>query len=264
MNRSSSVFQALCLACLFTSAQAAQCPQAIQIKGGFGLNLEGRTATGEPYVALGIATFERGTFTLQLTRSEQGAMSQQTLRGTLTTDQCAVRLTSQDDPNGFTLQGQIVPPGNQWRVTEIRSRNPVVASGSLRRIGLQNCTNATLRGSYVYVTQGYGKEADGTNWLPVGKTGRESFDSRGCTAYRETIKEGSRITRDVFGLLDYVVQPDCSFQLLENDMPVFQGILVNKGQSIPYMVLQEGVTRSGEYTQSAASPRVLGCEANAQ
>lgn len=264
MNKRIRVLPALCLACLVIPAHAAQCPQATQIKGSFGLNLEGRTATGEPYVALGIATFERGRFNLQLTRSEQGTMSQQTLRGTLTTDRCAVSLTSQDDPNGFTLQGQIVPPGNQWMVTEIRLSNPVVASGSLRWMGLQNCTNANLRGSYVYVTQGYRRQDDGANWLAVGKTGRESFDGKGCTAYREIIKEGTQITRDVLGLLDYVVHPDCSFQLLENDLPVFQGILVNKGQSIPYMVLQKGVTRSGEYTKTAASPRVLGCETKDQ
>ena len=189
MNKRIRVLPALCLACLVIPAHAAQCPQAIQIKGSFGLNLEGRTASGKPYVALGIATFERGRFNLQLTRSEQGTMSQQTLRGTLTTDQCAVSLTSPDDPNGFTLQGQIVPPGNQWRVTEIRSGNPVVASGSMRRMGLKNCTNATLRGSYVYVTQGYRKDAGGSMWLPVGKTGRESFDGKGYTAQSSQLKK---------------------------------------------------------------------------
>lgn len=260
MRMSRFVFQILCLACLCASAQAAKCPQANQLKGNYGLNLEGHTATGEPYVALGIANIERGQFTLQLTRSEQGVLSQQSFEGTLTIDHCAVNLTSQNDPDGFSLQGQIVTPGNQWRVTEVRSRAPVVASGSMRRIGLQNCSDATLRGSYVYITQGYRREGNESGWLAVGKTGRESFDGKGCTAYRETIKEGSTITPNVLGLLKYVVHPNCSFQLIENDLPVFQGILVNKGQSIPYMVLQDGVTRSGEYTQSAPSPRVLGCE----
>jgi hypothetical protein len=253
------IMASILLASLTTAVRASECPPAQQLKGRYGLNLEGHTASGDPYVAVGVAQLERGTFSLELTRSENGKLRRQALAGSISSDQCAVKLTSRDDPEGFSLEGQIVAPSHQWLVTEVRSRNPVVASGALRRMGRQSCSQASLRGTYVYATQGYRRQADGAGWLPVGKTGRESFDGKGCTAYRETIKEGSVIMPDVHGLLDYAVQTDCSFHLLENGTPVFLGVLVNQGQSIPYMVLQEGVTRSGEYTRSKPSPKVMGC-----
>ena len=247
------------LGSLTTAVLASEYPPAQLLKGRYGLNLEGHTASGDPYVAVGVAQLERDTFSLEVTRSENGKLRQKTLKGSISTDECTVKLTNSDEPDGFSLEGQIVAPGHQLLVTEVRSKNPVVASGSLRRMGRQSCSQASLRGNYVFVTQGYRRQPDGTGWLPVGKTGRESFDGKGCTAYRETIKEGSVIMPDVHGLLDYAVQPDCSFHLLENGTPVFLGVLVNQGQKIPYIVLQEGVTRSGENTRSKPSPKVMGC-----
>lgn len=258
-----SVVKTALLAASLTQAvaiQAAKCPDASRLRGGYGLNLEGSTVAGDPYVAIGVANLDRGRFTLELTRSENGKLSESSYQGEVASDHCAVTLTAIDEPGGFSLHGQIVPPGGRLLVTELRSVNRVVASGSLRRIGLSHCSLANLRGSYVYGTQGYQRDPDTHDWIAVGKTGRESFDGLGCTGYRETIKQASSIMPGVTGVLAYTVQPNCSLQLLENGLPVFQGVLVDNGRSIPYMVLQEGVTRSGEYTRSTNSPWVPGCD----
>ena len=236
------------------SGWADACVQASRLAGGYGLNLSGRLVSGLPYAAIGRATFARGTFTLELTRSINGVNSRTSYSGTVSGSQCALSLVSSQPADGFALKGQIVGKGDTLVVTEQSSTGEaVVASGTLRRIGLKACGTANLKGTMTYITQGYEQPAGiGSSNVATGKTGRQRFDGKGCSYYRETIKSGRALTTDGPAYLPYSVARDCTVTMDAGDGITFFGVLVEGGNSMPYMKLGAGATRSGEYSRSVS------------
>lgn len=243
------------------AATAIDCTEASRLTGAFGLKLEGRTVnTNQPYVAVGLARLGRGHFTLDLTRSEAGLITRETLAGNIKGTGCNIELEETGSSAGFKLAGQTSGRTQPILLTEIRSTNPVVASGPMQAVGLKTCSNLNLKGNYIYLSQGYERNTKpDTPWLATGKTGRESFDGKGCSVYSETIKAGAAITTVGPELLPYSVNADCSFELTEAGKSVFYGILLNGGDNMVYMKLVDGAVRGGEYTRAQGSPKLPGC-----
>lgn len=241
-----------------TVIQAGQCVEAQRLRGAYGLNLSGRMVSGLPYTAIGLARLGRGTYTLNLTRSINGVVSHIQSSGAVSGSDCGIGLAGSD---GFSLQGQIVGKGKTLVVTAIATSDAVVASGQLRQLGLPSCTTASLRGNMVYRSLGYEQPAGvGTANVATGKTGRESFDGKGCSYYRETVKAGADITAYGPDYLPYTVAPDCTVTLDAGGGVSFYGVLLDGGKSMIYMKVGAGATRSGEYTRSAqGSPRLGHC-----
>lgn len=236
-------------------AQAGTCPAAASLKGGYGLDLRGWTVAGQAYAAVGVLRLRGGGFSLDLTRSVDGTVSRAALSGSASGTDCSFTLAG----DGFFLSGQIVGQGQTILVSEIDAPEPVVASGQLRRIGLNKCSTANLRGTYAYVSQGYERPAGpGTAIAALGKIGQESFDGKGCSYYRETVKTGSGIATAGPAYLPYQVGTDCSFTLIDAGQPAFYGVMVDGGNSMPYLKITGNATRGGEYTRAPGSPKVPG------
>ena len=249
---------------LFLASQAAtaiDCTEASRLTGTFGLKLDGRTVnTNQPYIAVGLAKLGRGNFTLDLTRSEAGIITRETLAGNIKGTGCNIELEGTGSSAGFKLAGQTSGRAQPILLTEIRSTSPVVASGPMQPVGIKTCSNLSLKGNYIYLSQGYERSVKPDNsWLAIGKTGRESFDGKGCSVYTETVKTGATVTTIGPELLPYSVNTDCSFDLTKAGQRVVYGILLNGGSNMVYMTLVDGAVRGGEYSRASGSPKLPGC-----
>ena len=132
--------------------------------------------------------------------------------------------------------------------------------GTLRPRLLRRCSNNTLKGTFTSIAQGFDRVGTGTNiqWLPIGKIGDEQFNGQGCSAYKESIKQGANFS-EAEGLLTYKVLEDCTFEMLDQGKPAFFGVIVNGGQVMPYLKLVDGAVRLGEYTRINSSSTPLKC-----
>lgn len=218
------------------AAQAGGCPGAIQLKGAYGLDLQGRNLQGSsttagqpPYVAVGVLRLYAGRFSLDLTRSVDGVVSHDSFDGSTSGKDCNLTLTSAD--TSFSLRGQIAESGKTVLMAGIDASggNSVVVSGKMRKIGFYRCDDSTLRGNYVYISQGYDRPDPSSAITVLAKTGQEIFHGNGCSYYRETITTSAQVVEVGPTYLAYQVNPDCSFDLIQDDTPVFYGVLGRQG-----------------------------------
>lgn len=238
------------------AAAPTRCLGAARLRGAYGLDLQGNTTAGQPYVAVGILQLQAGRFSLDLTSSLDGSVkTHDEFDGTAGAHDCKLTLTSTD--GDFSLHGQI-GSGKTILVAGIDASGAgaVVASGKLRKIGLDRCSDRTLRGNYTYITQGYDRPDPGSAVTVLAKTGKETFYGNGRSYYQETITTANQTVEVGPTYLAYHVNADCSFELMQDSSPIFYGVLVNNGRTAPYMTLSEGATRSGEYTNVPQNPPV--------
>ncbi|MFZ4653620.1 MAG: hypothetical protein ACOYLM_04480 [Methylococcaceae bacterium] len=241
-------------------AKAGSCLNIQAPEGPYGIQLQGSLVGGKPYAAVGSASIHQATFTLNLTASEGGSIIKRTILGSVSVVDCELTLTGSGVDLGFVLKGQITERGKEIFVTAIQSAQPIVASGTLRPRLLRRCSNNTLKGTFTSIAQGFDRVGTGTNiqWLPIGKIGDEQFNGQGCSAYKESIKQGANFS-EAEGLLTYKVLEDCTFEMLDQGKPAFFGVIVNGGQVMPYLKLVDGAVRLGEYTRINSSSTPLKC-----
>jgi len=242
------------------NAKAGSCPHIQAPEGPYGIQLQGSLVDGKPYAAVGSASIHQSTFTLHLTASEAGSIIKKTILGTVSVVDCELNLAGSGVDLGFVLKGQIAERGKEIFVTAIQSAQPIVASGTMRPRLLRRCSNNTLKGTFTYISQGFDRVGTGTNvqWAPIGKIGDERFDGKGCSVYKESIKQGTHFS-EAEGPLKYRVSEDCTFELLDQGEPAFLGVIVDNGQVMPYMKLVDGAVRLGEYTRIDNSSTPLNC-----
>ena len=236
-------------------------PQYSGSRGALWHSASGQSGRGgKPYAAVGSASIHQATFTLNLTASEGGSIIKRTILGSVSVVDCELTLTGSGVDLGFMLKGQIAERGKEIFVTAIQSAQPIVASGTLRPRLLRRCSNNTLKGTFTSIAQGFDRVGTGTNiqWLPIGKIGDEQFNGQGCSAYKESIKQGANFS-EAEGLLTYKVLEDCTFEMLDQGKPAFFGVIVNGGQVMPYLKLVDGAVRLGEYTRINSSSTPLKC-----
>ena len=238
---------------------AGRCSVERGLKGDWGLSLQGQLVNGPPYASVGLVTLQNRSFNLSLTASEGGVVTRKILTGDVTITDCGLTLSGRGESSGFVLKGQIARGGQEVLITEFQSQRPLVASGVMQPVGSRSCSNRNLQGSFTYFSQGYERSSGGgLPWIPVGKVGQETFDGRGCTSYRESIKRGAVFFEEA-GRLNYRVAKDCSFELLDGGQPAFYGVLVAAGQRIPYLKLIDGAVRLGEYQRISKASRSDNC-----
>lgn len=245
---------------LGADAKAGSCLHIKAPEGPYGIQLQGTLVDGKPYAAVGLASIHPSTFTLNLTASEGGSIIKRTILGTVSVVDCELNLAGSGVDLGFVLKGQITDRGREISVTAIQSAQPIVASGTMRPRLLRRCSNNTLKGTFTYISQGFDRVGTGTNvqWIPIGKIGDEQFDGKGCSVYKEYIKRSDHFSEEE-GPLKYRVSEDCTFELLDQGTPAFLGVIVNKGQVMPYLKLVDGAVRLGEYTRVNSSSTPLKC-----
>lgn len=243
-------------------ALAGTCPRVIQLKGAYGLDLHGiqgnTPAVQPPYVAVGVLRLHAGRFSLDLTRSVDGVVSHDSVDGSASGKDCNLTLTSTD--NSFSLRGQIAKSGKTVLVAGIdaSSGNSVVVSGRIRQIGFHRCDDRKLRGNYVFVSQGYDRFDPNSAITVLARTGQETFYGKGCAYFKETTTTAAQISQVGPSNESYQVNADCSFDLIQNGTPALYGVLVDMGESAPYMKIIQDATRGGEYSRARQNPRVPG------
>lgn len=242
------------------NAQAAGCLTIKPPAGAYGITLKGHLVDGRPYGAVGRVTLQKKRFSMNLTTSVGGVISQNPYQGSVTLKDCGLTLAGSDSAQGFQMKGQIATRGKAILVTEIQTAQPMVVDGVMMPVGLPKCTNQSLKGTYTFGSQGYESVSQAAlpTWIPTGVVGIGHFNGAGCTSFAQTEKQASSITRSAASL-KYTVASDCSVTFTNQGIPSFYGVLVNGGDLLPYLQVSSGSVRTGEMSRSGSNVNTMSC-----
>lgn len=241
------------------SAFAGTCAPSGPLHGDYGVSLQGQRVNGPPYASVGLLSIEKSSFSLRLTVSDGGVVTQRSIDGTLAVEDCGVTFTGQGPNSGFMLKGQIAKHGKEIFLTEIQQGQPVVASGTMRPVGVRRCREKTLNGRYTYISQGHERSpSGGLPWVPIGKIGHGNFNGKGCLTYEESIKQGPDLSKAA-GALAYKVMENCTVELIDAGKTVFFGVLTDSGNQMAYLQVTDSAVRSGDFQWSGRAEAARSC-----
>lgn len=228
--------------------------------GDYGVSLQGRLVSGAPYGAVGLVSLQKDRFSLNLTTSVGGVVSDQQFQGTVKRNDCMLTLTGDDLRVGFAMMGQIADRGREILISEVMLSQPMVTEGVLRPVDMRRCSNQSLKGEYPFGAQGYQQGTVGltSQWIPAGYVGVKRFDGKGCADSHETVKVGPEIT-DTAHNYQYQMYANCTVAFSQEGVREASGVLVDGGKTLFYLSTAAGHIRTGELTRARSSVVIEGC-----
>lgn len=236
----------IALALGFALAASAQCTDE-NLQGRYGYIVTGSVVGLGPVAAVGIVTFDgEGTLNAQDTANNSGAISRRTGVGSYTVNpNCTGSATVAGDFAGLTFDFMIVPGTDGGEFSLIVTNSGTVETGAAQRIHDEECTDATVQGTYRVLALGF---ALGNG--PTAAVGIRIVDGAGNISGTDTQSvNGNIIHRNT--PYTYVVNSNCTGTSTSADGRTFDWVVVAGGNQVFFIRTNPGTIASGTFKKQS-------------
>jgi len=198
------------------------------LEGDYGYVLTGPFVGTGPVAAVGLASFDgAGGVTASDTISDSGTIGRRIGAGTYTVNvNCTGSAEIGDDFGKLAFDFMIVPGSRGAEFSFIVTNDGAVQTGVARKTGPDECTEASLEGTYRVL-------GAGTNFDVglISAVGFRVLDGAGhLTSAEDTFSSNGVISHRVGRAAIYSVNPDCTVSELFEDGLTFDGVIVAGGR----------------------------------
>ena len=238
----------IALALGFAPAASAQCTDE-NLQGRYGYIVTGSVVGLGPVAAVGIATFDgEGILNAQDTANNSGAISRRTGVGSyFVNPNCTGSATVAGDFAGLTFDFMIIPGTDGSEFSLIVTNSGTVETGDGQRIPDEECTDATVQGTYRVLALGF---ALGNG--PTAAVGIRIVDGAGNISGTDTQSvNGNIIHRNT--PYTYAVNSNCSGTSTSADGRTFDWAIVDGGSQVFFIRTNPGTIASGTFRKQSGS-----------
>jgi len=208
---------------------------AENLQGRYGYIVSGWFVGLVPVAAVGVVTFDgEGILNAQDTFNNSVAISRRMGAGSYTVNpNCTGSATVEGDFAGLTFDFMIIPGAHGSEFSLIVTNSGTVETGVAQRIPEEECTVATVQGTYRLAANGYllGTEPTEPIASPTASVGIRIVDGKGNLSGHDTVSNtGSIVPRDVFST--YTVNSDCTGAQTWTDGQTFDWVIVAGGTQV--------------------------------
>ena len=212
-----------------------------------------------PIAAVGVLTFdgEGRILNAQGTFNNSVAISRRMGAGSYTVNpNCTGSATVEGDFAGLTFDFMIIPGAHGSEFSLIVTNSGTVETGVAQRIPEEECTVATVQGTYRLAANGYllGTEPTEPIASPTASVGIRIVDGKGNLSGHDTVSNtGSIVPRDVFST--YTVNSDCTGAQTWTDGQTFDWVIVAGGTQVFFIRTDHPAIKiaSGTYKKQCGS-----------
>jgi hypothetical protein len=207
--------------------QEHECTQD-SLEGDYGYVFTGAFVGIGPVAAVGLASFDgAGSVTASDTISDNGIIGRRIGAGTYTVNvNCTGSAEIGDDFGKLAFDFMIVPGSRGAEFSFIVTSDGTVQTGVARKTGPDECTEASLEGTYRVL-------GAGTNFDVglISAVGFRVLDGAGhLTSAEDTFSSNGLISHRVGRAAIYSVNPDCTVSEVFEDGLTFDGVIVAGGR----------------------------------
>ena len=130
---------------------------------------------------------------------------------------------------------------------------PLALTGAGSGLAAEECSVATLKGTYLFAYEGFGIE--GNNRAPFATAGLEVYDGQGNVRETYTVSINGKIDRNVRIDGEYVVNADCTSTGTFSDGSRYDQFLAPDGSSYVFVQTNPGTVAAG-FEPRATAQRV--------
>ena len=240
---------ALALGC--APSASAQCTDQ-NLHGRYGYIVSGWLVGLVPVAAVGVVTFDgEGILNAQETANNNGVITRRTQGvGTYTVNpNCTGSATVAGDFAGLTFDFMIVPGTNGSEFSLIVTNTGTIETGNAQRIPDEECTLATVQGTYRLLAGGFALAAGNA---PSASVGIRIVDGAGNLSGHDTVSMNGMIQpRDVPST--YTVNSNCTGTQSWIDGRTFDWVIVAGGAQVFFIRTNPGTINSGTFKKQSGS-----------
>ena len=120
---------------------------------------------------------------------------------------------------------------------------PLALAGVGSALAAEECSVATLKGTYLFAYQGF--KIEGNNRVPGASAGFEVYDGQGNVSAISTTSINGKIDRNVRAEGEYVVNADCTSTSTYSDGTRYDSFLAPDGSTFVFVQTNPGTVAAG-------------------
>src|SRR6266446_4501478 len=222
------------------------------LQGRYGYTMSGWLVSPlRPVAAVGVLTFDgEGILNAQDTANNNGALSRRTGAGIYGVNaNCTGSATVAGDFAGLTFDFMIIPGTHGSEFSLIVTNSGTVETGVGQRIPDEQCTAATVQGTYRLAANGY---LLGTGSGPTASVGIRIVDGAGNLSGDDTVSTNGMIQPRVV-TATYAVNLDCTGTQTWTDGQTFNWVIVAGGTQVFFIRTDHAAIKvaSGTYKKQS-------------